>query len=177
MGSASLTYSVAPNSGAARNATLVIAGVNYVVSQSGVVVGTYCSSQGSSTGFEWISDHDRGWCTARATPAATFDFTAGAAIALARGSNAASLVPGFSSGVYTENWRIWIDFNHDSVFSDTEIVSHRCLVERANVDRGARERAVGADAHAGCRRATAAHHRRAAPSATEKSRIYTVTIP
>ncbi len=50
------------------------------------------------------------------------DFTANTAIALARGSNAASLVPGFSTGAYSESWRIWIDFNHDSVFSDTEIV-------------------------------------------------------
>ncbi len=50
------------------------------------------------------------------------DFTASTAIALARGSNAASLVPGFRSGAYTESWRIWIAFNHDSVSSDTEIV-------------------------------------------------------
>jgi hypothetical protein len=124
-GSGSLSYSVAANSGAARSATLVIAGVNYAVSQSGAVTppATYCSSQGSSTGFEWISQTTiAGVVRSSGNNGGYADFTASAAIALARGSNAASLVPGFSSGAYTENWRVWIDFNHDSVFSDTEIV-------------------------------------------------------
>ena len=33
-----------------------------------------------------------------------------------------TLAPGFGSGSYTENFRVWIDFNHDSVFSDSELV-------------------------------------------------------
>jgi hypothetical protein len=125
MGSGMLSYSVASNSGVARNATLVIAGVSYAVLQSGVVIppGAYCSSQGSSTTYEWISQTTvAGMVRSSGNNLGYADFTASAPIALVRGSNAASLLPGFSSGAYTENWRIWIDFNHDNVFSDTEIV-------------------------------------------------------
>jgi hypothetical protein len=124
-GSGSLSYSVASNSGAARSATLVIAGLNYGVSQSGAVTppATYCASKGSSTGFEWISQTTiASVLRSSGNNGGYADFTASAAIELARGSNAASLVPGFGSGTFIENWRIWIDFNHDSVFSDTEIV-------------------------------------------------------
>ena len=123
-GNGSVAYSVAANGGAARSATLVIAGVNHSVSQSGVAPpATYCASRGSSTGFEWIAQTTiAGVARSSGNNGGYADFTASTAIALARGSNAASLVPGFGSGAYTESWRIWIDFNHDSVFSDTEIV-------------------------------------------------------
>jgi len=123
-GNGSVAYSVAANSGAARSATLVIAGANHSVSQSGVAPpATYCASKGSSTGFEWISQTTiAGVVRSSGNNGGYADFTASTAIALVRGSNAASLVPGFGSGAYTENWRIRIDFNHDSVFSDTEIV-------------------------------------------------------
>ena len=124
-GSGSLSYSVAANTGAARSATLVIAGVSYAVSQSGVVTppGPYCASQGSSTGFEWISQTTiAGVVRSSGNNSGYADFSAFLPIALARGSNAAILVPGFSSSAYTEYWQIWIDFNHDGVFSDSEVV-------------------------------------------------------
>jgi hypothetical protein len=121
-GSGSLSYTVASDAGAARSVTLAIAGVNYAVSQSGAV-SAYCSSQGSSTSFEWISQTTiAGVVRTSGNNGGYADFTAGPAIALARGSNAANLVPGFSGGAYTENWRVWIDFNQDGVFSDSEIV-------------------------------------------------------
>ncbi len=124
-GSGIVTYSVASNSGPARGATLVIAGVNHAVSQSGVAPPppAYCASNASSTGYEWIAEIAvAGAVRTSGNNGGYGDFTASAPIALVRGSNAASVVPGFSSGAYSEGWAIWIDFNHDNVFSDSEIV-------------------------------------------------------
>jgi hypothetical protein len=50
------------------------------------------------------------------------DFTANPAIPLGVGANSASLQPGFMSGAYTENWRVWIDLNRDGAFSSDELL-------------------------------------------------------
>jgi hypothetical protein len=119
-----VSYTVAANIGSARTATLVIGGANYVVSQTAAgATSAYCTSQGTSTGFEWISQTTfAGVTRASGNNNGYADFTASTPIALVRGSNSATLIPGFSSGAYTEYWRVWIDFNHDGVFTDSEIV-------------------------------------------------------
>jgi hypothetical protein len=49
------------------------------------------------------------------------DFT-GVAFQWPVGSNPLSLVPGFSSGSYSERWAVWIDLNRDKVFSANELL-------------------------------------------------------
>jgi hypothetical protein len=103
----------------------VIAGVNHAVSQSGVAPPppAYCASSGANTSYEWIAEIAlAGVVRTSGNNGGYGDFTASAPIALVRGANAASVVPGFSSGAYSEGWAVWIDFNHDNVFSDSELV-------------------------------------------------------
>ena len=81
----------------------------------------YCSSRSSSSSWEFIrgttlagvlrtSNNNGGYA----------DFTTSPAINLARGANAITLTPGFGSGVYNENWRVWVDLNRNSVFESNE---------------------------------------------------------
>ena len=85
--------------------------------------GAYCSSRGSNSTYEWLqyvkfagvvkySGNNGGYA----------DFTNHQIINLSGGANSVTLVPGFSSSSYTEYWKIWIDFNYDSVFSADESV-------------------------------------------------------
>jgi hypothetical protein len=96
---------------------LTIAGANHSVSQSGVA--TYCASRGGSS-YEWIQQVSVAG-TARSTGnnGGYADFTATPPIALARGTNAITVTP---AGGYSEYWGVWIDFNGDATFSDTERV-------------------------------------------------------
>ncbi len=80
---------------------------------------TYCASQGNSQTREWISR----------VRVANLDNSSGASkysnftsiIAnLTRGTSASvTLNTGYSGTIYTEYWRIWIDYNHDGDFVDT----------------------------------------------------------
>jgi agmatine deiminase len=80
---------------------------------------TYCASQGNSQAHEWISR----------VRVANLDNSSGASkysnftsiIAnLTRGTGAGvTLNTAYSGTVYTEYWRIWIDYNHDGDFADT----------------------------------------------------------
>jgi hypothetical protein len=83
----------------------------------------YCASKGSNTTYEWINQITlAGSLRFSGKNGGYADFTAAAPIALARGSNDLGLFPGFASTTYPENWRVWIDFNQDFVFSDSEMV-------------------------------------------------------
>lgn len=85
---------------------------------------TYCASKGGTSSYEWIQQVAiAGVTRSSGNNAGYADFTSAAALNLSRSaSNAVAVTPGFSSGSYTESWRVWIDFNHDAVFSDSEIV-------------------------------------------------------
>jgi hypothetical protein len=39
-----------------------------------------------------------------------------------RGANSLALTPGFSSGSYVEQWRVWIDLNGNGTFESTELL-------------------------------------------------------
>jgi hypothetical protein len=125
-GNGTVGYSVAANTGAVRNATLAVAGASFAVSQAAAPAppATYCASRGNTSSYEWIQQvtiagqsrntgNNGGYANlTTSTPA----------ISLARAYNSLALSPGFSYGSYTETWRIWIDFNGDAAFSDSEIV-------------------------------------------------------
>ena len=79
----------------------------------------YCGSNGNNTNYEWIqrviigainnnSGNDGGY----------EDFTNLSTSANPGTSVSVSLQPGFSSTVYVEDWRIWVDYNQDGDFDD-----------------------------------------------------------
>ena len=82
----------------------------------------YCSSQGSNTGYEWINQISvAGTSNSSGNNGGYDDFTS-QVMDLSEGANSVTLTPGFNSSSYTENWKIWIDFNNDAVFTEDESV-------------------------------------------------------
>jgi hypothetical protein len=80
----------------------------------------YCASRGTNTSYEHIrstsiagifrqSNNNQGYG----------DFTSNQ-ISLVRGSNAIILTPGFGSGMYTEQWKVWVDLNRNGLFDSNE---------------------------------------------------------
>ena len=83
---------------------------------------TYCSSRGQTSSYEWNRSVKLGSTTYTSNNNNGYaDFTANP-IAVVRGANALTLTPGFSYGSYTEQWRVWIDFNGDGTFASTELL-------------------------------------------------------
>jgi vibriolysin len=80
---------------------------------------SYCASQGNSQTYEWCSR----------VRVANLDNSSGASkytnytsltANLTRGTSASvTLNTSYSGTIYTEYWRIWIDYNHDGDFVDT----------------------------------------------------------
>lgn len=101
---------------------------DYVVDIGGTVTpppptASYCPSKGSTASYEWIKEITLAGVTRTTGQNGGYgNFTSQPAIALARGSNALSVTPGFGYALYNEYWRAWIDFNHDGIFADNEIV-------------------------------------------------------
>jgi chitodextrinase len=84
---------------------------------------SYCASRSNRTTYEWIDNVELGGI-ANATGAGTgySDFTSQVGT-LARGSsNTMVISAGFRSTAYTEHWAVWIDFNQDGTFADSEKV-------------------------------------------------------
>ncbi len=84
---------------------------------------TYCTSSGSRTTYEWIDNVELGGIT-NATGAGSgySDFT-NLVGNLSQGSTNTMIVSaGFSGSSYTEHWAVWIDFNQDGTFADSEKV-------------------------------------------------------
>jgi len=80
---------------------------------------TYCTSSGNSQADEWISRVRVANIDKSSTASPYSDFTATVGT-LTRGTSASvTLNTGYSGTIYTEYWRIWIDYNHDGDFADT----------------------------------------------------------
>ncbi|QKG79727.1 M6 family metalloprotease domain-containing protein [Tenuifilum thalassicum] len=84
---------------------------------------SYCTSKGKNSSYEWIdlvqfaginrtSGNDGGYK----------DMTSMQATVARGSSNTIYISAGFSSSSYTEYWAIWIDFNHNGTFEDSEKV-------------------------------------------------------
>lgn len=83
---------------------------------------TYCSSRGQNTTYEWNRSVAIGSVTKTSNNNNGYgDFTANP-ISVVRGANSLTLTPGFGSGSYTEQWRVWIDLNGDGTFASTELL-------------------------------------------------------
>jgi len=78
----------------------------------------YCPSQGNTYSMEWIAGVQVGTMTNNSGAAGYTDFTS-ITCDLEGGSTVnVVLTPGFSGTVYTEYWKIWIDYNDDHDFED-----------------------------------------------------------
>ncbi len=88
---------------------------NYIT----VTTALYCASKGTSQTDEWISRVRVAALDKTSTASQYSDFTAFTAN-LTRGTSASvTLNTTYRSTIYTEYWRIWIDYNHDGDFLDT----------------------------------------------------------
>jgi PKD repeat protein len=80
---------------------------------------TYCTSSGSSQGYEWIAGVQVGGLNNPSGASGYTDFT-GLTVNMTKGANVSvSLTPGFASSSYNEYWIIWIDYNKDGDFDDS----------------------------------------------------------
>lgn len=85
---------------------------------------SYCASKGSNSSYEWIDLVQLGNMTnATGNNGGYADFTSKIAT-IAYGSNTIYYSAGFSSSSYVEYWHVWIDYNHDGIFGDTERVAY-----------------------------------------------------
>ena len=79
----------------------------------------YCASKGTSVAYEWI-DYVKLGSIARtsAADAGYYNGTASSTSMAAGSSQTISFSAGFASTAYTENWKIFIDYNQNGVFTD-----------------------------------------------------------
>ncbi|WBO83868.1 M4 family metallopeptidase [Hymenobacter yonginensis] len=80
---------------------------------------TYCASKGTSVAYEWI-DYVKLGTIARtsAADAGYYNGTATSTSIAAGSSQTISFSAGFASTAYTENWKIYIDYNQNGLFTD-----------------------------------------------------------
>ena len=80
---------------------------------------TYCESKGSSSSGEWISNVEIGSFSNSSVAAGYTDFTSKTVEMSSGETSTITLTPGFSGKTYSEYWKIWIDFNNDGDFEDS----------------------------------------------------------
>jgi Zn-dependent metalloprotease len=79
----------------------------------------YCASQGNTYSMEWIAGVQVGDMNNASGAAGYTDFTNITCNLTGGTTPGVTLTPGFSGGVWTEYWTIWIDYNDDHDFDDT----------------------------------------------------------
>ena len=80
---------------------------------------TYCSSKANSTAYEYINKVVLGTIANTSGNNNGYGNYTSLNTNLTGGtSNTITLTPGFTGSSYTENWAIWIDYNHNGVFTD-----------------------------------------------------------
>ena len=85
---------------------------------------SYCASQGNNSSYEWIDYVAFGGMTnSTGNNGGYEDFTNKVATVAKGSTNQLTISAGFSSSSYTEYWAIWIDYNQDGTFADTEKVA------------------------------------------------------
>ncbi|OGS71616.1 MAG: peptidase M4 [Flavobacteria bacterium RIFCSPLOWO2_12_FULL_35_11] len=82
---------------------------------------SYCTSKGSNATYEWIDYVSFGGMTnTTGTNNGYSDFTSKVANVVKGSTNQILFSAGFKSSSYTEFWAVWIDFNQDGTFADSE---------------------------------------------------------
>ncbi|WP_205619289.1 GEVED domain-containing protein [Hymenobacter aerophilus] len=79
----------------------------------------YCASKGNNVGYEWIDLVKLGSINrSSGKDGGYYDGTALSTNVAAGSSQTINISAGFASRAYTENWRIYIDYNQDGDFTD-----------------------------------------------------------
>jgi Zn-dependent metalloprotease/chitodextrinase len=82
---------------------------------------SYCESKGSNFSYEWIASVEIGSFTKTSAGTAYSDYTSSVIDVNAGDTYNVTLTPGFASSTYDEYWKIWIDYNNDTVFDANEL--------------------------------------------------------
>ena len=100
---------------------------------TGVTPGNYCASQGDFPWHEWIARVKLSTLDNQSGKSKYSDFT-GLSTTLQKGqAYPVTLTAGYSYFTWNEYWRVWIDYNHDGVFSTPdEVVQQQILTAPAN---------------------------------------------
>ncbi|WP_232731487.1 GEVED domain-containing protein [Tenacibaculum sp. SZ-18] len=84
---------------------------------------SYCASSGNRVTYEWIDNVELGGiANATGRNGGYGDFTDQVGTLAQGSSNTMIVSAGFRSTAYTEYWAVWIDFNQDGTFSESEKV-------------------------------------------------------
>jgi len=85
---------------------------------------TYCESEGSDSSYEWIDYVSFGGMTNTTGDNGGYaDYTSNVASVAPGSSYTIIFSAGFSGTSYTEYWKVWIDYNQDGTFADSEEVA------------------------------------------------------
>jgi chitodextrinase len=87
---------------------------------------TYCTTKGNSVNYEYIDLVQLGTINnVTGANGGYGDFTSLSTTLVTGSTNTINFSAGFPGSTWSENWKIWIDFNHDGDFTDSgeEIVS------------------------------------------------------
>ncbi len=84
------------------------------------VIITYCDASGNNQNYEWITGVEIGSYSNTSGASGYTDYTNEIISATAGNSYNINLTPGFASSSYNEYWKVWIDFNSDGDFDDTD---------------------------------------------------------
>ncbi len=80
---------------------------------------SYCSSQGNSTVDEWISNITMGSINNTSGNNGGYANYTNLSTSVAQSASVTiNMTPGFAGQVYTEYWKVWIDYNADLDFAD-----------------------------------------------------------
>ncbi len=80
---------------------------------------SYCTSKGTSVAYEWIDYVKLGTITRTSgADGGYYNGTALSTSVAAGSSQTISFSAGFASTAYTENWKVFIDYNQNGVFTD-----------------------------------------------------------
>ncbi|WP_196888409.1 M4 family metallopeptidase [Aureivirga sp. CE67] len=95
---------------------------------------TYCDASGNNSSYEWIDYVSfAGISNSSASNNGYGDFTSQTANVGRGGSYVLTVSAGFSGQSYTENWRVWIDYDQDGNFESNELVSSGSSSSAANL--------------------------------------------
>ncbi|OSY87004.1 peptidase S8 [Tenacibaculum holothuriorum] len=84
---------------------------------------SYCASKGNRSTYEWIDNVELGGMTNASGNDGGYKDNTSKVATLAQGSSNQMIVSaGFRSTAYTEHWAVWIDFNQNGTFENSEKV-------------------------------------------------------
>lgn len=81
----------------------------------------FCESKGNDYSYEWISEVQIGSFVKSSNGSSYSDYTSDVVEVNAGETYDITLTPGFASSTYNEYFKIWIDYNNDTVFDSNEL--------------------------------------------------------